>query len=209
MDQWRYGPRRYRNTQERASCPWCGTPLRKDNVIGVCRTHRTFSVVWKTNSKERYVKNLDKNREYRRNYSISHLAEKRIYDQERNRILAGARREYFRDYRRHKRQTDPLCKLRDSLRFRIWSALKTKYSKNKRTVELLGADIYTVKTFLESKFDKGMNWQNHGKWHIDHIIPLSSAKTQDELERLCHYTNLQPLWASENLLKSNKLGVNN
>lgn len=52
-----------------------------------------------------------------------------------------------------------------------------------------------------------MNWDNRGLygWHIDHIIPLSSAKTEEEVYKLCHYTNLQPLWAKENLSKGNKI----
>jgi hypothetical protein len=54
-------------------------------------------------------------------------------------------------------------------------------------------------------FMAGMNWSNHGKWHIDHITPLSSAKTADELYTLCHYTNLQPLWAIDNLRKHDKI----
>jgi hypothetical protein len=51
--------------------------------------------------------------------------------------------------------------------------------------------------------------ENHGKWHIDHIIPISLAKTEDEVYLLCHYTNFQPLWARDNLVKKNKLNENN
>jgi hypothetical protein len=58
---------------------------------------------------------------------------------------------------------------------------------------------------LESKFVDGMSWDNRSRWHIDHIMPLASAKTEEELVALCHYTNLQPLWAAENLRKSDKL----
>jgi hypothetical protein len=58
---------------------------------------------------------------------------------------------------------------------------------------------------MESLFKEGMTWDNHGEWHIDHIIPISSGKTEDEVVKLCHYTNLQPLWKTENLLKGDKL----
>jgi hypothetical protein len=57
----------------------------------------------------------------------------------------------------------------------------------------------------EEKFTEGMSWDNKNEWHIDHIIPLSSAQTEEELYKLCHYTNLQPLWAEDNLRKSNKI----
>ena len=50
-----------------------------------------------------------------------------------------------------------------------------------------------------------MCWENRNEWHIDHIIPLSSSKTEEDVFKLCHYTNLQPLWVNENLQKSNKI----
>ena len=50
-----------------------------------------------------------------------------------------------------------------------------------------------------------MSWYNQGKWHIDHIIPLSSANTEEGIYKLCHYTNLQPLWAEDNLKKGGEL----
>jgi hypothetical protein len=85
-------------------------------------------------------------------------------------------------------------------------ALKNN-SKRGRTIELIGIDIVGLKNYLETKFTDGMTWENYGLygWHIDHIIPLSSAKNEDEFTKLCHYTNLQPLWAEDNLKKSNKV----
>ena len=79
--------------------------------------------------------------------------------------------------------------------------------KNNKTFDIVGCTPQYLKEYLENKFTEGMSWVNHSQygWHIDHIIPLSSAKTEDELYKLCHYTNLQPLWAEDNLKKSNKI----
>lgn len=74
----------------------------------------------------------------------------------------------------------------------------------------MGASYETVFFHLESLFLENMSWENYGKcvegncndyWHIDHIIPLNAANTKEEMELLCHYTNLQPLWAIDNLRK--------
>lgn len=73
------------------------------------------------------------------------------------------------------------------------------------TLEILGCDFEKLKHHFESQFKEGMDWSNRGEWHIDHIIPLSTAQTKDDLIKLSHYTNLQPLWADENMKKSNKI----
>ena len=70
---------------------------------------------------------------------------------------------------------------------------------------MIGCDLKTIKAHLEKQFTKGMNWENQGKWHVDHIIPCASAKTEEELIKLFHYTNLQPLWAIDNILKKDKI----
>ena len=64
-----------------------------------------------------------------------------------------------------------------------------------------------LKKHIESQFKDGMSWENHKHdgWHIDHIIPLSSAKNEENVYKLCHYTNLQPLWATENYKKGKKI----
>jgi hypothetical protein len=97
--------------------------------------------------------------------------------------------------------------------FKISSLYRSKLnkilskSKDKSTFEIIGCSPIFLKEHLEKQFKEGMSWDNHGLfgWHIDHIIPLSSAKTEEELYKLCHYTNLQPLWAKDNLKKSNKI----
>jgi hypothetical protein len=65
--------------------------------------------------------------------------------------------------------------------------------------------LETTKAHIEAQFHPGMSWGNYGQWHVDHIIPLASAKTAEELVALCHHTNLQPLWAEDNLRKGAKI----
>jgi len=71
---------------------------------------------------------------------------------------------------------------------------------------LLGCSISFLKIFLEAKFKEGMTWENHGEWHIDHIKPCASFNllNDDEQKKCFNYTNLQPLWALENLSKGFK-----
>ncbi len=107
---------------------------------------------------------------------------------------------------RERRLKDKLFKFKGDLRARISQDIKSKgYTKKSKTELILGADWLTVKKHFERQFTKGMTWDNQGKWHIDHIVPLASAKTEEEVIKLNHYTNLQPLWAEDNLKKSNTI----
>lgn len=101
-------------------------------------------------------------------------------------------------------KTDPIYKLRHLLRTRTLKAFKSiSANKPDKTHILLGSNYLTIKEHIEKQFKDGMTWENHGKWHIDHIIPLGSTKDPEKLKSLCHYTNLQPLWAKDNLAKRN------
>lgn len=112
-------------------------------------------------------------------------------------------KKYKRDYYKNKLSKNPVEKLKTYLRNRVYSILKN--SKDKNTEELLGASFEKVKLHIESTFQEGMSWENYGDWHVDHKIPLASASTKEEVEKLFHYTNLQALWASENLSKGVKI----
>ena len=79
-----------------------------------------------------------------------------------------------------------------------------KYLKKSKTRSILGADFPEVKKHIEGRFTKGMSWKNYGEWHIDHIYPLSWCDTEEEVFIYSHYSNLQPLWAEDNLNKSDK-----
>ena len=78
------------------------------------------------------------------------------------------------------------------------------FKKGSKTEEILGCTFAEFMLHIERQFSKGMNWKNREKWHIDHIVPISQAKTIDEVIRLNHHTNLMPLWAKDNLKKSSK-----
>ena len=110
------------------------------------------------------------------------------------------------EYNKLRYKNDSLIKLKCCLRSRIYSIFKKAgHEKQNISTNLLDIKFEIVKIYIEKQFKKNMTWNNYGQWHIDHIIPLSSAKTKKELIELCHYTNLQPLWRIENKLKNNKI----
>lgn len=112
-----------------------------------------------------------------------------------------------REYSRKKMCSDTNYRLKKLLRDRFRKALKNNY-KNGSAIENLGCSIQEFKKHLETKFQPGMSWDNFfiGKIHIDHIKPLCSFDLQniEELKVALHYTNLQPLWAEDNLKKGSK-----
>jgi hypothetical protein len=137
--------------------------------------------------KENYYKNIDKIKIYRKKYNKEN-------------------REYFNNWEINKVKTDILFKISRNMRSRIRVFLKkTKIIKNNKTFDIVGCEPSELKIYIEQQFQNGMSWDNYGEWHIDHIIPLNSAKSEDEIYKLCHYTNLQPLWAHDNLSKGCKI----
>ena len=103
-----------------------------------------------------------------------------------------------------KRKTDPIFKLTENLRRRTRQAITDGYgTKAFKTKELLGCSFEHLKEHIEAQFTEGMSWDLLGKIHLDHIRPVSSFDLTDpEQQKACfHYTNLQPLWAKDNLAK--------
>ena len=118
--------------------------------------------------------------------------------------MAPKRREYYRK----KRASDPLYRLRTNIRSSLYKSFKRiGQKKPTNTFLLLGASYDVVRKHIEDRFTEGMSWENYGQWDIDHIHPLITAKTEDELRRLCHYSNLQPLWEIDNILKGSKIAA--
>lgn len=111
-------------------------------------------------------------------------------------------------YKQNRQKTDVNYYLKEILSTRCRMAIKHhKGTKVTPAIELLGANIKIVREHIESQFEDGMSWDNHGEWHIDHIVPCASFDLTDvEQQKQCfHYANLQPLWAVDNIRKANKI----
>ena len=151
--------------------------------------------VYKLNNKDRiskwgkcyYQKNKKQKLEYQKKYNLEHKEERKLY------INKWAKQ----------RRLDPTQRILDSLRTRLRIALKNS-SKKDNTLNLVGCSIVRLRAHLENKFQPGMSWSNYGKWHIDHIRPCASFNLSKATEqhKCFHYTNLQPLWAIDNLRKN-------
>ncbi len=125
---------------------------------------------------------------------------KAYYQKNRERCL-NASKEWHRAWKK-----TPIGVLRNRLSSRLWSALSEKgYTKKSRSAEIIGCSWPMLRGHIQNQFTKGMSWENRGDWHIDHIIPLASAKNEEELLKLSHFSNLQPLWAKDNLAKRDKI----
>lgn len=111
--------------------------------------------------------------------------------------------EKIKKYRREREKIDIQFKLANRLRHRLYNMLKCGSA-----VDNLGCTLEELKQHLESKWQPGMNWENWTKtgWHIDHVIPITkfNLTNPEELKKACHYTNLQPLWSTDNLSKGNR-----
>jgi hypothetical protein len=133
------------------------------------------------------------------------------------------RKEYNKKYRNNpenkarrnkrdveKRKANVLLALAGNLRSRTSIALRhTRFNKNSKFKEYIGCSLEDLKKHLEIQFTEGMSWKNYGhgdgNWTIDHYIPLCSAKTSEELFKLCHFSNLRPMWYIPNLQKGRKI----
>jgi hypothetical protein len=123
-----------------------------------------------------------------------------------NRESDKRRRPLISKYRRERYQLDNLFRLRDGISSLIGNSFRKKgYSKKSKTNQILGVDYKGFMKHIESQFMEGMTWDNRGLWELDHKIPVSLGKTEEEIIKLNHYSNFQPLWREENRKKSNKI----
>lgn len=176
------------------------------------------------------AKKLENAKRYRQEQRVAISARNKAYRSKNKEAIAEYQRvqnvknkelrsEYIREYnllpeskakraQRRKRQwaENPQYRLASRLRNRLWYALKGRPGKYS-AISLLGCSVIEAVEHIENQFVDGMSWSNHGDWHIDHIIPLSVFNLEDagQVAKACHYTNLRPLWASENLSKGSRI----
>jgi hypothetical protein len=171
----------------------------------------------KTKIKNHYFEVKDKISEYQKKYrneNSDKVRERKKEYYENNKELIKLKFQTYRRENKTKRNENEKIKKKNNSFYNILTGMRSRlcsyilkkgFTKNNKTFDIVGCSPEFLKEHLEKQFISGMTWENRNKWHIDHIIPLSSAKTEDELYKLCHYTNLQPLWAEDNLKKSNKI----
>lgn len=186
---------------------------RKDGYREVCKSCR------KIETKEYITKNNEILSEKKKKYYLDNKEKINTKNKKNNKIWYELNRDkkleylknwyklnpkYNTDYHRNRRNNDILFKVVTNVRRRTNLFLKQK-DESINTTELIGIDYISFKEYFENLFCEGMSWENYGEWQVDHIVPLSSAKSKDEIYELAKYTNLQPLWKIDNKKKSNKL----
>lgn len=106
------------------------------------------------------------------------------------------------EYKIKRLKTDKFFLFKKRVRSLVTQSLKNHgYSKKSKTCEIIGCSFEDFKLHIEKQFQEGMSWENRHLWHIDHRVPLASANTEEEIIKLNHFTNLQPMWAEDNLKK--------
>jgi hypothetical protein len=157
----------------------------------------------KPETKERRRKNYDKwygqNKEYRKEY----------HKQWRTKNIDKIKKTK-RDYERNRKASDPIYKLISNFRTAIYQVLKeSNVEKNKHYFDILQYTPEELIVHLESQFKDSMNWDNYGFWHVDHKLPITHFNIQEmgdeEFMKCWSLENLQPMWAEENIRKSNKI----
>lgn len=193
--------------EEKEVCEFYKDSTRKDGYRCQCKS---CTKEWRLNNQKHLL-------EYHKNWKSSNSEHvynyHKIYNEKNSEKIKKYQKEWSKQNkekvnkkRKLRKQTDLIFSISCSIRKRVSEYIKkNKILKTNKTFDVVGCTPEFLKEYLESKFTNGMSWDNRSEWHIDHIVPLSSAKTEDELYKLCYYTNLQPLWAEDNLKKSNKI----
>jgi len=182
------------------------TLYREDNKEKISNYKKEYQKTeeYKIKHRKSSKKYRENNKEKIKNYYESIKDDKKVYRETNKERI----KEYSRDYMRERKKTDPLFKMKCNLRTTLYLALnKIGYKKDSNTENIIGCSYDYFIEHIENQFESWMNWDNHGLyetdrynigWDIDHIIPLNTANTIEEIYILFHYTNLRPLCSKLN-----------
>ena len=150
------------------------------------------------------------NKQLRAEKSVATKEERLVKNRERYNTHRSNNLDKVREIERIKKSTrlerDALYKLKVYTGTSICNALsKNGYKKTSTTATILGCTFDEFYSYIEQQFVDGMSWDNRGEWDLDHIIPVSFGKTEEEIIKLNHYSNFRPLWKSDNLSKAAKI----
>jgi hypothetical protein len=177
---------------------------RKDRNVYESRCKECCKTKSKNYFKNNKVQIAISTKKYRELNHDDILKKKEEYRQNNRELLSKKQSEYTKN----RLKTDVYFRLKMNLRSRIKEAIKNAaVVKSGPTFELLGCTPDDVRVFLEAEFSQGMTWDNYGKeWHVDHIKPCARFNLEDpeEQKKCFHWTNLQPLWAIDNLKKGSR-----
>lgn len=175
------------------------------------KKHREY---WKDYSIENKTKLLKKSKDYYSNNKEKEKLRNAKYYKNNKKKVKIRHKKYHETYQKNRSKKDVLFKMSQNIRNLIRNSINTTGAKKKtKTSQILGCSFADFKTYLESKFEPWMNWENHGKyngepnygWDLDHIIPSASANSEEEIIKLNHHTNFQPLCSYINrYIKRNK-----
>ena len=181
----------------------------KENNVKVGIPGKKFKGGKKATYKRTYEKYKERKTTYHKEWQKNNRDKLNSYHKEWREKNIDRHRENKRTYQKHKRHTDPIYKLISNFRTAIYIVLKeNNLQKYAHYFDILGYTPEDLILHLEKQFNDGMNWDNYGEWHIDHIKPISSfifESSEDEEFRKCwSLENLQPMWGIENIKKGNK-----
>lgn len=198
---------------------------RQKNKLIYAEKHKMYRLKNKEILSEKCKKNYLENKaqikaaqkKYRQENAEYHKARNKKYRQENGEKIKAVKIQYQQENRL---LLNEKARIRNSKRYKDCAlyAIKERarrsirrifeqygYTKKSKSFEIIGCTVEEFKAHLESQFLEGMSWENRSKWQIDHFIPLASAKTESEILKLNHYSNLRPMWASDNRKKGAKM----
>ena len=189
----------YKDAQKSDGLRSCCVPCHKEDVSNKMKDG-TYGSRIRASAMRSYRKRMKNQHEHHRSTENAYRKERYDSDPEyRRKIILRSS-----EAKTKRRKENPRFRAISNASRRIGNFLRYRTNKYSHT---LGCNLETVKGHIEAKFEPGMSWDNYGEWHIDHIFPVSIAYDlgPDSFAKACHFTNLQPLWAKDNLEKSNKI----